>query len=55
MEYHIQVKQEINTTCELNKSDKNISLTSVISCSDDNLNYTYAKSCKGGNSLLYLF
>lgn len=50
MEYQL-VQQEINTSCEQNKSD----LTSVISCLDDNPNYTYAKSCKGGNYLFYLF
>jgi hypothetical protein len=51
MEY-LQAKQEANIKYELHKSNKSISLPSVVSCLDDNLNYTYAKSCKGG---LYLF
>ncbi|XP_025421628.1 histone-lysine N-methyltransferase trithorax isoform X2 [Sipha flava] len=47
MEY-LQAKQEANIKYELHKSNKSISLPSVVSCLDDNLNYTYAKSCKGG-------
>lgn len=53
MDYQ-QVQLKTNTESELNKSDKNISLTPIVSCLDDNLNYTYAKSCKGGKYLFYL-
>lgn len=43
-----KVQQKVIPICELNKSNKNISITSVVSCLDDNINYTYANSCKGG-------
>lgn len=48
----LEVQQAANIKCELNKSNKNLSLPSVVSCLDDSLNYSYAKSCKGGIYLL---
>uniref|UniRef100_A0A2S2PCD6 Histone-lysine N-methyltransferase trithorax n=1 Tax=Schizaphis graminum TaxID=13262 RepID=A0A2S2PCD6_SCHGA len=41
-------RKEENSVCELNTSNKNTSISPIVSCLDDNLNYTFAKSCKGG-------